>query len=326
MLPTTVKTWQFNVNKGLAGTSSVLTDHRQVLFNIVWALLGFATNPWRVVGSVDGSSVMANPLDAVNRWTDVSKINWNLPGSPHSWIVLKQTNILTSFQVLIACEGATDGTTLYVAISPGGLYTSGGNTNRPTATDEIVLIGQGSWLLANSSAICRLHVLQSDDGQVTRIFVHSNNICILYWDFSRVSSSVGGLGWSTPFTAVARGGNPALNQAGFFLGSNGSGIRSKWNNIITEMLYTGEGWNGALGGQRTTRAFETDGTFPFFPIGLACETPFCFGRYGTVYDLWWGASNPPVMEGSWYPNDLTYQFVQFGNLIIKWNGTQPLTA
>jgi hypothetical protein len=326
-LPTTTKTWLFNVNRALAGTGSPCTDHRQVLFTIVSGLLSFAVSPWKVVGSADGFSAAGNFLDGTNRWTDVSKLIWQSPGNPHSWIVLRQSSVLSGFQLLLACESASaDGALLTIAVSPGGLYTAGSNSNRPTATDEILLCNGSSWLLGSSSQICRLHLVMSDDGQVTRVFVHSNNLCILYWDFSRVNSTVGGLGWSTPFLVLARGGNPALSQPSYALGSNGSGIRSKWNNILTEMLYTGEGWNGGLGGQRYTRASDLDGSFPFFPIGLASETSLAFGRYGMVHDLWWGACNPPVMEGSWYPNDLTYQFVQFGNLILKWNGTQPLTA
>jgi hypothetical protein len=63
--------------------------------------------------------------------------------------------------------------------------------------------------------------------------------------------------------------------------------------------------------------------YPMCPISVYSETGSAKGRAGRVADIWAGSAGVP--SGSTFPvspNDK--EFVQFGQLIIPWNGTAPL--
>ena len=83
-LPTLLKTWQFNVNNIIVSQDED-TSYPEALFTIKEALTGFASNPWTVVASSDGSTA-----DETDRWIDQGDVNWGT--GAHSWIVLQNVN------------------------------------------------------------------------------------------------------------------------------------------------------------------------------------------------------------------------------------------
>lgn len=340
MLPTPTKQWQFNINQLVGGTGKWERDFPVLLLKLVQSLTGQGraadappwSNPWQVV-KASGPGV-----DPAKGWTSVDQLLYGKDTSPRSWIVLKQPGILPAsdtgqgFQLLISCDQFSYNTNpdgLFISISPSGRFTFPTDKPRPSAPDEIILYsynnGGGQWpLYASTDPIpFRLHVLQSTDGAVTRVFIHWGNKCIVYWDLSRINPAAPPQAWGTPFIALIRNAANGYGQCDKDLSkvpTPGEGTaKSLIKGKVADLIYTGEAWGGEPGWERIKRASDIDLSWPMFPVGLASETTGAYGRCGSCYDLWWGSS--AVSEGSWYPNDGRYQFVQFGNLIMKWDGT-----
>ena len=101
--PTLTRTWQFNVNNVVFGTTTQpggATDgpgfRRQLLMDIKEALTGFAANPWTVTRSAGFSSGYNASGDA---WgTNIDEIRWaNSTGGTRSWTVLRNTTLGLEF-------------------------------------------------------------------------------------------------------------------------------------------------------------------------------------------------------------------------------------
>lgn len=76
---------------------------------------------------------------------------------------------------------------------------------------------------------------------------------------------------------------------------------------------------------------DDSSAWPILPIGLVTltSTAYAYGRNGDMYDLWWGCSSaaPGPITGSAYDGGGSLQFVQFGHLVMPWDGaTTPQIA
>jgi hypothetical protein len=165
-VPTFAKTWQFNVNQNVPATGVASTTSRNALFLIKAALVAFASNPWLVINSVNGTG--SAPI-GTDTWLTNSNIIGGAPGSNHSWIQIRQTGIATNFEMVIDCVAANL-STVTVVISPSAGFTGGSATARPTATDEIVLLSNAFWGgVSGTDNNVVVNVWQSTDGQSTRV-------------------------------------------------------------------------------------------------------------------------------------------------------------
>lgn len=337
-LPTLAKTWQFDLNQVITAQGTPLATNQKLLFTLKNNLEAF-TNGWSCLGSSNSSVAtnMSSP-DNVDRWASASNLVWGANTSiAHSWIVLKQTNIATNFQILIDLgQTSASGNEIYVSISPLAGYTGGTTTTRPTATDEIVLTSSNNlnWGTASSSDVqLVLHVMQSTDGQCTRVAVFFNNICHIAWIFDKVLNPVSG--WTIPFFAYATDAatqNTPILTYGNFYSSNVSSGNIKGKGPVTSamtLFFTSESYNDnsttnyALGSS-INAPNDIDGNYPFFPIGLASKSTGNRGRHGQVFDLWWGTVG--ANSGDQYPGDASKTFGQIGNLIFPWNGSTMVTT
>lgn len=176
------------------------------LFEIKQAMINFHTAPWTVIGS---SNSLSAAMDGTDYWDNSGDLQYkNGASDPFAWIVLEQTGVSGSFQVCFALDitlasdsGRND---ISVIFSAAGFGTANGGTNgsttaRPTATDEQSLDGT-DWIGAEggSSTDKLLSVIQSDDGECTRVIISdaagSEPITIMGFEKPRLPDP----SWTTP--------------------------------------------------------------------------------------------------------------------------------
>ena len=316
-LPTLVKSYLFTyLNQPVLATGVLNTTVNKTIFAFTTAMKALSSNPWTEISSCDSTSV------GTGKWVTYTNLIWS-NGGAHSWIVLKQAGA-NNAQICIDLNGSTNANNVSVVYSPGAGFTGGSTTARPTATDQQVLLNQTS-MFAGADANIVWHLLQSTDGQITRLLIMSGNIM---YGFMAIDVPVipGDLTMWTPLnSAVALGYNAQPTYANLSTAAN---TYCKINGVITALNWTSECFGGSP--LPTTMTFSDDNTadWPLWPIGLYSASPPNRGHKGNLTDIWWGASINTI--GSNYPQvggGTSYQFAQFGGLVIPWNSsTAPLTA
>src|SRR5260221_8977750 len=121
-LPTFAKTWQFNVNNRvltseLSGATGQNVHGQMIVLAIKNSLKGFANSPWTVQFSSNcgnngagsaASGTAGTAGDLVDRWTigntasganSTNDLNFAAAWSRHSWMVLRQTGILSNYEL-----------------------------------------------------------------------------------------------------------------------------------------------------------------------------------------------------------------------------------
>jgi hypothetical protein len=316
-LPTKAKTWLYDVNVVYATTGDALTDHRQLLRGLKDSLKGFAGG-WTHVASSNGSSTSTS----TDLWGTNADLVWDETGNAHSWIVLAQTGLASTFQLLIDLNnGSWTNLTMAFTTSSGG-FTGGSTTAAPDdATNKVTLLTAATQSWISGLATARAHAWQSNDGQCTRVVVYVSNLPVLFWLFDRASGGVSG--WSPAvFAAVSQATSNVLRYADWW--ASASWVHGRTSGGVANAYLSCEGMNGGGLGETILVANELDSAWPFLPIGIVSNTPGSRGRLGTVYDLWYGST--AIGHGDTYPDDSTRQFAQFGHLIFPWNGTAPQTS
>lgn len=319
-LPALVKTWQHNVDNQTLALGGALLDNQTTLLGIKNALVGVGTNPW-VVRYSCSSTVAGTAGDGVDRIAVATNWVWGNAGSAHSWIALRQTGIATNFELLISCEGVSaTGVLLTIAVSPSAAFTGGTTTARPTATDEIVLLASATWGVVGADISQRWSVMQSTDGQSTRVILCNSGDIRGYWILEKPINVT--TGWTNPSVCFVSGATNLASVANLTTSATATAIGRMRNGAICNVTMTCEGIGGA--GPFPSDVFignianEIDNAWMMLPIGIAGLTAGNRGRHGTLNDLWLGSTT--VVSGDTYPNTGTNLFAQFGNLIVPWNG------
>jgi hypothetical protein len=323
-LPTLQKTWSYDVNQGPYTGASDSGDTGLGWIDHFWGIKDSFKNQlspgWSIAGSgglgVDGLGGM----DGVDRWVVPGNIRWAGSNGP-SWIVFQNNNIRTGFQVLFGTRdgggGWPDGCTWRV--SPGGNYTGGSKTVKPTATDEIILSDTVWWAGNDGQADSRVHTMMSSDGECTRMVICEGNVPRWFGLFDKPRNPVSG--WTDPWVILLVQFNNANNIPTYAQICDVSTYC--WSSVgsSTMKLYcTSEGWRGNMAGENMTWGNDLDGnTFPMAGMGLASETSGLRGRHGELFDIWWGSTIQA--SGYHYPDTLPRQFVQIRNIILPWDQT-----
>lgn len=329
-MPSVDKTWQFNVNQGLASSGTALTDVRNLLLSIKNSLKGFSSSPWVVEGSSDGAG--AGAMDGNDRWTDISKLVWNSAGSNHSWIVLRQTGLGSLFEICIDLNlSSVQGGYMTFSWATTG-YSGGSGTTAPTATGQVTALTTASvWGYNYASTFSRvLHVMMSTDGQCTRVFNTVGGTIHLMWLFETAKNPISA--WTTPvYVSVSQYGS--LGAYGYtkptydYLSSTTSyqgnmpPFQAKNGSNNFSLCFSGEGYASGLNQPNQARYNQINSLAPVTIIGLVSPTPGYRGRHGQAYDMWWGTLY--TMGGGWdgtWPDDSTRKFWNCGALIIPWTG------
>ena len=306
-LPSLSKTWQHTVNQSAAAQGSANATNRNVLRLIKNALNGFGSNPWTVVSSSNGT--VANSSDNWNSTSDMVGAN---AGSPHSWIVLRQTGIATNFELCIDCSSAT-GAVGTIVISPSAGFTGGSTTARPTATDEIVVINGSTWTNNSSDVTVRYSVSQSTDGQCTRVWGAAAGSVVFFWVFDKPADPV--TGWSNPSASWAISGPGTYSTV---VSTSAGRMRSGSTTGSLQMICDGGTTSAANDTTWANVANEISSEWAIYPMSFACTTSTIRGRHGRFFDLW--ASSSALATGDTFPGDGSATFVQVGIVVLPWNG------
>jgi hypothetical protein len=162
-----------------------------------------------------------------------------------------------------------------------------------------------------------MHIQQSSDGTCTRFVAHSSNVNKIFLMLDTVTQAV--TGWTFPSIGVGLNGTgPVITHTNLYNTANFKGFNV---NSFTAFGTCETTLGGALGVKQNF-ANDVDGTFPMIPIALASQSGGMRGRIGQLVDAWYGSTI--INEGTTYPSDVTRQFVQFGHLILPWDGEVPL--
>jgi hypothetical protein len=333
-LPALTKTWQYALNNSWGTSGSALIDHQIVMRSIKNALKAFATNAWTVRGSSNGSTA---GMDTTDRWSANGDLVWAASGAAHSWIVLRQAAIAGAAEVCIdltPLENGVQGPRATIVWSASAGFTGGSVTNRPTATDEMVLLNGVSWMgttSASSSFTARGHMRMSSDGQATRVLVHVANVPVSLWLFDKAQNPA--TGWSNPSVALAlgatSGSDSVLTYAKLWAAAN---ARARVGAITASVYFATLGHGGLGTGQRITSAGSVSGEWPMMPIACVSETASAVelltgrteGQRG-LFDVWYGSTglgNP----SDYYPSGGSKTFVQHGCWILPNDGTTIATT
>lgn len=310
-LPSLAKTWQYNRNNTVAAQGSATATNRRLMRSLKNALVGFGTNPWTLRYECD--SVTAGTAgDGVTRWSADANLVGNSAGSAHSWTVLQQTGIGSSFQMCIDLTAATLQTATIVFSASAG-FTGGTTTARPTATDEQVVVSGSSWGGGSADQQYRWSINQTTDGQCTRIITAAIGALVSVWVIDKLTSLV--TGWTVPYCSlIYAGATPTLTN----ITTTG---RARVGSVNATLQIVTEGTTAATGPADVTWgniANEVDSSWPFYFAGVAGTTAGARGRLGNFQDLWLGSGS--VATGDGYPVTGTNEFIQVGSLIFPWGG------
>lgn len=299
---------------------------------------GLFTVPLTVKGSSAGSTGKGAAMDGRDRWLTASDLQSSTSDVGNkSWIVW-QTASGGEFLVIHRTNSSTlDWIRSELYVSPEMGFTGGSATVKPTATDQVLHVGNTTEWLGDSSVQndTSYHNLWIDSTGQNFMWVHvSNNLASTAW-FSLVAvdtSEDAQIPWtgshnvmacdrgidSTILTFAQYNDNPQLSATIDQGGVNG-GPFSAAVYITCEMI------TNAMNGEHFD--FEPDElTSPreyiFWPMGLASLTTGIRGRYGRIRDLFWGNSNTFTgdIQGGTFPQDNSKQWIKIGNMIYPWDG------
>ena len=314
------KTWQFatNLNPGLNGSDQIDTGKMMIL--IINALLGFGLSPWTCVGSSDSATA---GMDATNRLTDYTKIVTG--GGNHSWIVLQQSGMNALTQICIDFnQDMFHNGNISLYWSPNVGFSGGAINARPTASDEQFSTNAGAaiaffngWSFTGNGMGMRAHVMQSTDGQCTRIFLAQAHQVRTWLQFDVPSSPVSG--WANPVIAIMQtaSGAPTAWGAQMFQ----EFIQAVGPVAAMPMLpcYMGDGNSGNVQGFNWTLTDQFSGQYGLYTIGMYHNvTTGQKGRHGSLFDSWMAPSL--ALPGTSFPNNGSKLYILMGNLVQPWNG------
>ena len=268
-LPTPVKTWQYSVNQaaGLKGSIELSCD--DVWLQIKNTLIGFASNPWVVWGSCDGAGNFSTTEDGQDYWqNDPANLRHAQAGSPHSWMVLKNTANGMQVCLDIVHGGSTAYNMGSIVVSWVGFATAGGtagsNTNRPTAVDEVVFVSAAA-CFPNANVGYMNHYLHSTDGEETRIIICYNSLICQFWLFGMPQAPT--TGWTLGMSAVKVNAG-TINQASYALFNDAAAIRTKIGGDNISLYLSSEMMGTAMLGQTQTYPDDDTGCWPMCSMGL----------------------------------------------------------
>lgn len=328
--PSIEKSWQFSVNQAIAPQGSGAASNSNLLFQIVQALTSVGSNPWQIRGSCNSSTFNLLALGAAGPgtgWSSGASVVFASTGSPHSWIVLRNTALGPGFpEIMLGCD-PNGANSVNLWISPSAGFTGGNTTTDPTATDGIQL-GQGGVQRigfggTGSNVAFALHVAVSSDGQCTRMWVFSGGTFQALWQIERVKNAVSG--WTSPWVFNTEYLNPSSNLSWHNLSQTYAGGPS---NSTLRFYWTAEGTTntGALITSLYNAPNDLNGEYPMLPIGLFVwsANSVYSGRHGMFYDLWFGCAVLPM--GQLYGGAVAHSFVQIGEYILPWSGAAAMNT
>lgn len=329
-LPTLTKTWRFQVNQAAAAGADGTAACQNLMFAIKQSLIGAGAwtdsagagaapaGNWVVDYSCDGVTAGAKG-DGTDRWTVATKLVWAAVGVAHSWIVLKQTGIGATFEMLIDCT--TGVAVAYISTSIGG-FTGGTTLNRPTApADECILLNTAVWGGRNSATASTVHVFNSTDGACTRVFACRSGQIASFWMIDKPIEPA--TNWATPNVACVIGDSAAAPTTMTTYGTFSNAPATYGRTTQNYAAYLGQEASNLAGtlGIAQTVANDLGGSWPIYPSYVYSLTPNSREQLGRLADFYWGST--ALADSDYFPAAGPQQFVVFGDMIMPWNQTAP---
>lgn len=318
-LPTIEKTWQFDLNRTVACAGASTTYAKPILRAIKDRWKAFGTLPATVSRSCNGTTA-GTLADGVDRWAaDADIVPVSAAGTAHSWMVINLVGMGSPApQLVIDCIGSTSSQFAEFWFSPSGAFITGGTTlNRPTATDEYKINYRTNWVQATTSANVRLHLWESSDGACRRVAVMYNNFLTSLIILDNMKNPRGGT--ASPYLCAAIGSSGTAASTGTF-----TEMFAAYECFVRNSTTTGtasltcEGVNTTGLGAEQTSADDIDSSWPVLPIAVFSNTSGARGRYGQVYDLWYGSSGNS--SGQEFDDAGGKVLGQLGHLLFPSNG------
>lgn len=338
------KSWDIDPNN-LGGTGSTTTqDHQATLYAIKEALIGGGsgelTAPMTVSLSSDGAEAGASDF-----WLDSLDLVWGT--GAHSWIVLKMGSGTAEICFDLDSTVARQMKPLW---SPGGLFTGGDTSNRPTATDEQPISNTSGAVgfMGNNSGSARyvVHVWGSTDGESYRVAVfHEVGNCSAFMMFEKMAEPSEAAG-AVPFNGYVMEMTSPSSSTGHCLRTDGlNGFNDSTKTRIefdgaeyaAQMCVEGRGAsytamspsNGTADAVADIRSpNEISDQWLLSPLAIYCDTSGARGRHGVLNDVWLVPSdngNPPRAgrgDGDTFPesddSDGARQVVVLGYIALPW--------
>ena len=284
---------------------------------------------WSAVYSCDGSAAAA----AGDLWTSVAAIVWSTAGTgvAHSWMILY--NHIGAYWFKIECSytgGGANYDRLMVNVASAA-YTGGSKTVSPTTVGITVpstgpVVNSSSWNNTTTQKV--LHVMLSDDGACTRVFVCQGGKCEIAWFFETIKNPVSGI--------VSSG--EILDKCFFMWNSeNASTDTVTYANYVTAAAMQSICAGGAitfrliaLGYSATAASLLTAvnprnaNTWLMSPMALLTQSgaAYAYGIDGEMFDFWEVYAATIITGDSLEANAAApvYAFVSIGAFAIPWNG------
>lgn len=323
MAITLEKTWQFDINQDAFMGASSQETHENCMLALKNSLIGFAQNPWTVISSCDASTASN---DGTDHWSNAQDdVNWAT--AAHSWIVLQQAGINPKFQICIDLDDSLY-SDIIVVISPeegfgdanGG--TDGTTTARPIATDEHIINSGLDWMYGDATnRNTAMHVMQTTDGECTRIAWLYNNVVANIAFFDKAKNPHSHWHEGVIYSWADGNYNETVTLTAY-LAAN-TRVHSTVSGTTTNFyLATVYGYNSTMPAIMDATN-DLDGSYEVYPIFLFSNTANSRGTQGALYDFWWATETGPT-TGDTYDNK---KAVQFGKFVWPWDGSSvPITS
>ncbi len=327
--PTPTKTWEFDVNH--VG----ITTRQELMFQLKNKLIGNGATAFSNPPTVKSSSD-ATTADNTDRWLNSGDITFEEPAGAHSWIVFNLPNVSPNLEMCWSCEdnpgGGANQWECFFSHSAG--FTGGTINARPTAADEQNSYTGGSAAMIDANGIgsnpARLHMAQSSDGQVLRMWAYSAAVTIGYFEVYQPTNTA--TNWADPWVAnnswhkYNTGANaPQATITKLAQWSGTAFTRGYAGGALMNYRYTMEavGDNGSVEEflayhQNYPEDLEPGSCFPFFPMGIFSSTIGARGRIGEAVDKWWGPT--VIVDASHAPEDASRTFVKVNDIWLPWTG------
>jgi hypothetical protein len=311
-LPTKLKTWLYTPCVQVPGTGNIQTIVQPMMLGIKNAIK--AMSGVTVKGS---SNSVAGAMDGVDRWTLSTNLVAAGNGTAHSWVVLTLAN-MGGVDLFIGWDSTTYENCRF-KWSPSGAYAGGNATTNPSAADEqdpVTLVDVNS----NQTQDRRYSVAVTTDGSALWWWA-ARASTISFGYLMQLASSVVAVPatWSPAVFSWSWSARPTAVTAGTFKArATGSGSVT---NVTGSFGYETFNGQGAPGSQALSGTSDMNGSTGIMiqPLSFWSSTATAKGKYGNVYDLWYGLSS--AADGDTYPNDATRQFVQVGPFVYPWDGS-----
>ena len=147
------------ITKELTWATESFTGSGSTLAEQCAEVLHWLKNRMLAAGFSIDSTCDSTTATVTDLWALPEDVVWNSTGNAHSWAVL--THDTDGYQICFDCVALTnDPSRLTLVLSPGGDFSGGSTTTRPTASDEIIVLDGASWAASNAGV--RRAIFSSD--------------------------------------------------------------------------------------------------------------------------------------------------------------------